>query len=103
MKSGLLQMRPNYHPEGPVFYDSKISSKEKGNKKPITQLWHLNGKCPEGTVPIRRTKEEDILRASSVESFGKKNQKTIPKPNSVEIDFASQTGHEVPKILYFLD
>jgi len=28
--------------------------------------------CPEGTVPIRRTKEEDILRANSVSSFGKK-------------------------------
>nr|AAF17666.1 F20B24.18 [Arabidopsis thaliana] len=32
----------------------------------------LGETCPEGTVPIRRTKEEDILRANSVSSFGKK-------------------------------
>ncbi|KAL9305704.1 putative neprosin [Arabidopsis thaliana] len=37
------------------------------------QLWGMEGEtCPEGTVPIRRTKEEDILRANSVSSFGKK-------------------------------
>ncbi|XP_065004308.1 protein neprosin isoform X1 [Musa acuminata AAA Group] len=37
------------------------------------QLWRTSGgTCPEGTVPIRRTKEEDILRASSVRRFGRK-------------------------------
>ncbi|WOK99894.1 hypothetical protein Cni_G08606 [Canna indica] len=37
------------------------------------QLWTISGEtCPEGTVAIRRTKEEDILRAPSVERFGKK-------------------------------
>ena len=37
----------------------------------ITQLWHLNGRCPEETIPIRRTKEEDLLRASSVANYGR--------------------------------
>ncbi|RWW47989.1 hypothetical protein BHE74_00045983 [Ensete ventricosum] len=37
------------------------------------QLWRTSGEtCPDGTVPIRRTKEEDILRASSVTRFGRK-------------------------------
>ncbi|XP_019176425.1 PREDICTED: uncharacterized protein LOC109171804 [Ipomoea nil] len=37
------------------------------------QLWSLSGEsCPEGTVPIRRTFEDDILRASSVRRFGRK-------------------------------
>ncbi|KEH38531.1 carboxyl-terminal peptidase [Medicago truncatula] len=37
------------------------------------QLWSLSGEsCPEGSVPIRRTKEEDILRASSINTFGRK-------------------------------
>ncbi|OAY79584.1 hypothetical protein ACMD2_18926 [Ananas comosus] len=37
------------------------------------QLWMSSGEsCPEGTIPIRRTKEEDILRASSVRRFGRK-------------------------------
>jgi hypothetical protein len=37
------------------------------------QLWSLSGEsCPEGTIPIRRTKKEDILRASSINTFGRK-------------------------------
>ncbi|XP_023536950.1 uncharacterized protein LOC111798152 [Cucurbita pepo subsp. pepo] len=37
------------------------------------QLWSMSGEfCPEGTVPIRRTTEEDMLRASSVQRFGRK-------------------------------
>ncbi|KAL5076413.1 hypothetical protein RYX36_015397 [Vicia faba] len=40
------------------------------------QLWADSGEaCPEGTIPIRRTTEEDILRASSIQRFGRK-----PKP-----------------------
>ncbi|KAI5407125.1 hypothetical protein KIW84_053398 [Lathyrus oleraceus] len=40
------------------------------------QLWADSGEtCPDGTVPIRRTTEEDILRASSIQRFGRK-----PKP-----------------------
>ncbi|CAD5183523.1 unnamed protein product [Musa acuminata subsp. malaccensis] len=36
----------------------------------VVQLWTTSGEtCPEGTVPIRRTKEEDILR---IERFGRK-------------------------------
>ncbi|KAK7361646.1 hypothetical protein VNO77_03717 [Canavalia gladiata] len=37
------------------------------------QLWRLSDEsCPEGTIPIRRTREEDMLRASSVSRFGRK-------------------------------
>ncbi|XP_014523168.1 uncharacterized protein LOC106779558 [Vigna radiata var. radiata] len=53
------------------------------------QLWSLSGEwCPEGTIPIRRTREEDILRASSVRRFGMK--KTL---NRVRRD-TSGNGHE---------
>ena len=61
------QMRPSFHPEGLSFDD--VSSKSESQ---ITQLWHLNGRCPEETIPIRRTKEEDLLRASSVANYGRK-------------------------------
>ncbi|XWS50913.1 hypothetical protein CRYUN_Cryun12cG0131400 [Craigia yunnanensis] len=37
------------------------------------QLWTDSGEsCPEGTVPIRRTSEKDILRASSVRRYGRR-------------------------------
>ncbi|KAL4614414.1 hypothetical protein ACB092_07G052600 [Castanea dentata] len=61
-----IQMRPSFHPEGLSFDD--FSSKSESE---ITQLWHLNGRCPEETIPIRRTKEEDLLRASSVANYGR--------------------------------
>ncbi|KAF3953080.1 hypothetical protein CMV_021439 [Castanea mollissima] len=59
-KNHTIQMRPSFHPEGLSFDD--VSSK---SESLITQLWHLNGRCPEGSIPIKRTKEEDLLRASS--------------------------------------
>ncbi|XP_051150345.1 uncharacterized protein LOC127264846 [Andrographis paniculata] len=37
------------------------------------QVWtKSNESCPEGTIPIRRTTEQDLLRASSIERFGRK-------------------------------
>ncbi|GAB2280496.1 hypothetical protein Dimus_015123 [Dionaea muscipula] len=44
-----------------------------GMEEASFQLWHLSGEaCPEGTIPIRRTREEDMLRASSIRRFGRK-------------------------------
>ncbi|KAI3720332.1 hypothetical protein L6452_21248 [Arctium lappa] len=52
------------------------------------QLWTLSGElCPEGTIPIRRTTEQDILRANSIKRFGRK----IPRP--IRRDTSSY-GHE---------
>lgn len=88
-------MRPNYHPEG-VFDESKLySMKTKDGSKPVTQLWHLSGDCPQGTVPIRRTKKEDILRASSIKSFGKKKHSVVAQPRSADPDLINQSGHQV--------
>ncbi|XP_058767838.1 protein neprosin-like [Vicia villosa] len=37
------------------------------------QLWSLSGEsCPEGTIPIRRIKEQDMLRGCSISTFGRK-------------------------------
>lgn len=64
------------------------------------QLWSISGEsCPEGTIPIRRTREEDILRANSVRRFGRKARR-------VRRD-STGNGHEVSlcqkkKILKFL-
>lgn len=90
LKNHTVQTTPSFHPKGRSFDESKVSS----NSKPITQLWHLNGRCPEGTIPIRRTKEDDVLRASSVESYGRKKQLSIPQPTSAEPDLIAQSGHQ---------
>ncbi|KAE9614454.1 putative neprosin [Lupinus albus] len=52
------------------------------------QLWSLYGEsCPEGTIPIKRTIEEDILRASSVNRFGRKLTSGVRRDTS-------SNGHE---------
>ncbi|WCJ28804.1 hypothetical protein M5689_010476 [Euphorbia peplus] len=94
LKDHKIQMRPSYHPEG-LFDESKVAapeSKEKTN--PIHQLWHTNGMCPEGTIPIRRTKKDDVLRASSAKRYGRKKHRSIPKPRSADPDLINQSGHQ---------
>ncbi len=94
LQNHTIQMRPNYHPEG-LIGESKVSSvKSNDGSSPITQLWHLNGRCPQGTVPIRRTKEADLLRASSVKSYGKKKHSVVAQPRSADPDLITQSGHQ---------
>lgn len=63
-------MRPSFIPE---------ATYAKKEAMDITQVWHKSGVCPDNTVPIRRTKKEDILRAKSIESFGKKTHRSLGK------------------------
>ncbi|XP_027361457.1 uncharacterized protein LOC113869363 [Abrus precatorius] len=52
------------------------------------QLWTLSGEsCPEGTIPIRRTTEQDMLRASSVSRFGRKLRRRVRRDTN-------SNGHE---------
>ncbi|GAB4860667.1 hypothetical protein Ancab_035830 [Ancistrocladus abbreviatus] len=52
------------------------------------QLWAESGEsCPEGTVPIRRTSEEDVLRARSIEKFGRKLARSVRRDST-------GSGHE---------
>ncbi|KAH0460777.1 hypothetical protein IEQ34_008352 [Dendrobium chrysotoxum] len=94
-----IQARPSFHPEA-QYDESKSasnlssSSHNKQSSKQISQLWHKNGRCPENTIPIRRTKEEDVLRASSLKSYGKKKHRTIPFPLSSDPDLINENGHE---------
>uniref|UniRef100_A0A7N2LFU9 Neprosin PEP catalytic domain-containing protein n=1 Tax=Quercus lobata TaxID=97700 RepID=A0A7N2LFU9_QUELO len=74
LKNHTIQMRPSSYPEG--FSFDEINDVSSNFEPEFTQPWHLNGRCPEGTIPIRRTKEEDLLRAGSVENFGRKKYHT---------------------------
>ncbi|XP_010523371.1 PREDICTED: uncharacterized protein LOC104801734 [Tarenaya hassleriana] len=89
LKNHSIQMRPSSRPKG-TSTGNKDPLNNKKEPKAITQLWHLNGKCPENTVPIRRTRKEDFQRATDIENYGKKSQNSIPKPQSG----SSTIGHE---------
>ncbi|KAL0389811.1 UNVERIFIED_CONTAM: hypothetical protein Scaly_0338200 [Sesamum calycinum] len=83
-----------------LFGENKMSMGSKERSNLITQLWHMNGKCPEDTIPIRRTKKEDVLRASSVKRYGKKKHRSLPKPRSADPDLINESGHQVSPDLY---
>ncbi|XP_077213521.1 protein neprosin-like [Tasmannia lanceolata] len=93
LKNHTIQLRPTFHPEG-LFGESKVASSPSQKNSTITQLWHLNGRCPENTIPIRRTKKDDILRASSVKRYGKKKLRSIPQPRSADPDLINESGHQ---------
>ena len=98
-----VQLRPNFHPEG-LFADEKVkSTKSSEGSEPVKQLWHLNGECPEGTIPVRRTKKEDVLRASSIKNYGKKKKNlNILRPSSAQPqpDLITQNGHQVTRTMF---
>ena len=67
------------------------------------QAWSDGGKrCPEGTVPIRRTTKRDVLRASSARRFGMKARASNARRDSTssghEVSHPLRLGHGVPAI-----
>jgi len=40
-----------------------------------SQVWQKSGKCPKGTIPVRRIRKKELLKAHSIEDYGRK------KPN----------------------
>ncbi|CAA6671436.1 unnamed protein product [Spirodela intermedia] len=77
---GQKPLDPPERPRGPPPTDPAMAV--------YFQSWAISGEfCPEGTVPIRRTTEADILRASSVKRFAKKPMATLRRNSA-------SSGHE---------
>lgn len=68
-------MRPSSYPKG----WNKEASKTQ-NHSMVMQLWTINGKCPKNSIPIIRTRRENILQAESVERYGRKDPNSLPQP-----------------------
>ncbi|XP_015074781.1 uncharacterized protein LOC107018735 [Solanum pennellii] len=80
------------HPqlEGQKPLDPAERPRSSGNSMEFEnfQLWSMSGEtCPEGTIPVRRTKEQDILRASSIRRFGRKIKRPVRRDTT-------SNGHE---------
>ncbi|KAG9146311.1 hypothetical protein Leryth_008009 [Lithospermum erythrorhizon] len=79
----LKGQKPLDPPERPRGYNSSNETNE------VFQPWSMSGEsCPEGTVPVRRVTEEDILEFHNISTFGRK---TIE--SSITNDSPSN-GHE---------
>lgn len=78
----------------------RVTSAATGNHSSmgaVQQLWHQRGlRCPKGTVPIRRSTVDDVLRAKSLYDYGKKQQRRYaPLARRADApDVVSGNGHE---------
>jgi hypothetical protein len=67
------------------------AAEEEEDDDVFPQAWSDGGKrCPEGTVPIRRTTARDVLRASSARRFGMKARASHHARRD-----STSSGHEV--------
>ncbi|KAK0572296.1 hypothetical protein LWI29_029344 [Acer saccharum] len=82
LRNHKIQMRPSFD-----LPTEKLDTRnESSQSKPvIQQTWQKSGSCPEGTVPIRRIRKQDLLRAASLEQFGTKPA-NIPSAASNKTD-----------------
>ncbi|GAB2223721.1 hypothetical protein Droror1_Dr00004461 [Drosera rotundifolia] len=70
---------PAVPPERPKAWNSSVDSITESS----FQLWPESGEpCPEGTIPIRRTTEDDVLRASSIRRFGRKSVRSVRRDST---------------------
>lgn len=82
----LKGQKPLEPPERPKHNDSIDFSTE------VIQAWmNTSESCPQGTIPIRKTTEQDVLRASSVRRFGRKIRRrdTTSSDHEHAVAFAS--------------
>lgn len=101
LKNHTIQMMPSCHPQQGGLYNKSNDVAHSA----LTQTWHQNGKCPENTVPIRRTREEDVLNI--VQRYGRKWPSSWSNdPNRYDDDVPDAAsvlrGHQVYIIIFIL-
>ncbi|KAF7830489.1 putative neprosin [Senna tora] len=50
-----------------------------GSMSVTSQVWQKSGRCPEGTIPVRRIRKRDLLKAHSIEDYGRKKPSISPQ------------------------
>ncbi|XP_029128538.1 uncharacterized protein LOC109804971 [Cajanus cajan] len=68
--------------------NAKISGKSKMMKERVeesslivtSQVWQKSGRCPEGTIPVRRIQKKEVLKAQSIEDYGRKKPSFSHQP-----------------------
>ncbi|RDX97678.1 hypothetical protein CR513_19531, partial [Mucuna pruriens] len=69
LKNHTIKMMPEFLLE----YENSSKGDDSESESVIFQTWQKSGSCPKGTIPIRRILKEDLLRAASLDHFGRKS------------------------------
>ena len=66
---------------------------------PVTsQTWQKSGSCPEGSVPIRRVGRQELLRAASLDHFGRDGRPPSQAVNTKSDRFIYHNGTKIAMI-----
>ncbi|GMI88513.1 hypothetical protein like AT5G25950 [Hibiscus trionum] len=77
LKNHTIQMKPSFN-----LKEDKSRTVNGSAKLVESQTWQRSGSCPELTIPIRRIQRKDLLRADSIDRFGRIPQETVSKSNT---------------------
>ncbi|XP_022961958.1 uncharacterized protein LOC111462577 isoform X1 [Cucurbita moschata] len=75
LRNHTIQLAPTYDPtidEHSKKATAEREGKEEKNSMVVKQTWRKSGSCPEGTIPIRRIRKHVLLKAKSIERYGRK-------------------------------
>ena len=56
--------------------DTTTAAKNESSQRVLSQIWHKSGSCPKGTIPIRTITRKELLRAASIEHFGREGPRS---------------------------
>lgn len=77
-----------------------MKQRDEGSSVTVTsQVWQKSGRCPEGTILVRRIRGRDMLKANSIEDYGRKkpsfSHQHVGQRNKNLISFAQLKNHSV--------
>ncbi|EXB66901.1 hypothetical protein L484_019539 [Morus notabilis] len=78
LRNHTIQMKPSFS----IASETPSTKDETKSEQVVYQIWQRSGSCPQGTIPIRRIRSEDLLRADSLERYGKKSPITYYETNT---------------------
>ena len=75
--------------------DNSTSTKNESSLSVLSQTWHKSGSCPKGTIPIRRISRQELLRATSLEHFGREGPRASSIVNSTNDKSSDNNGSKI--------
>ncbi|XVE97638.1 hypothetical protein REPUB_Repub03eG0036000 [Reevesia pubescens] len=96
LRNHIIQMAPSYNPT-----IDAIPTSEQSFRTVTSQLWHKNGSCPKGTIPVRRSKNKALVSNSGEGNAKKKTSQYNPAkhPNTKETSLSFQQKNHSKAIL----
>ncbi|PNY08967.1 hypothetical protein L195_g005508 [Trifolium pratense] len=98
LKDHKIQMAPSYTSAKKGTTEVTKTRSKTNEKLASQQVWRKSGSCPKGTIPVRRIRKRELLKAHSIDEYGRKkpsilNRKVSDKLNQNVDSFVQQQNH----------